>query len=78
MALDRRKADTRAKINLGGLVVKAGLAEHDPAVLLGLLVTAADRLNDPAEVRRLRDIGYAMMLNKGTPDADPDPLPSPR
>jgi Conjugal transfer protein TraD len=39
-----RKADTRAKIMLGGLVVKAGLAEEDSAVILGILVEAAEAL----------------------------------
>ena len=31
-----RKADTRRKIQLGGLIVKAGLDEEPAAVLLGL------------------------------------------
>jgi hypothetical protein len=39
-----RKADTRAKIMLGGLVVKAGLADEDSAVILGILVEAAKAL----------------------------------
>ena len=39
-----RKADTRAKIMLGGLVFKAGLAEEDSAVILGILVQAAEAL----------------------------------
>lgn len=69
MALDRRKAETRAKINLGGLIVKAGLADRDPAVLLGLLVTSADRLSDEAEVKRLHDIGIALMLKTAPADA---------
>ncbi len=32
--MDARKADTRNKIQLGGLIVKAGLAEEPAAVLL--------------------------------------------
>lgn len=36
--------DTRNKIQLGGLVVLAGLAEEDSAVLLGLLTLAARHL----------------------------------
>jgi Conjugal transfer protein TraD len=39
-----RKADTRAKIMLGGLVVKAGLGEEESAVILGILTLAADEL----------------------------------
>ena len=38
-----RRLDTRHKIQLGGLVIKAGLADEEPAVILGLL-TAAKRV----------------------------------
>ena len=40
-----RRLDTRRKIQLGGLVIKAGLADEEPAVILGLL-TAAKRALD--------------------------------
>lgn len=50
-----RKAETRAKIMLGGLVVKAGLAEEDSAVILGILVEAAEALQAPdGELARRR------------------------
>ena len=39
-----RKDDTRRKIELGGLVIKAGLSELDRAVILGALLDAANRL----------------------------------
>ncbi len=42
-----RKADARRKIQLGGLIVKAGLDEEPAAVLLGLLLDAAGRLAGP-------------------------------
>ncbi len=45
--LDERKADTRNKIQLGGLIVKAGLGEEETAVLLGALIEAADALSGP-------------------------------
>jgi hypothetical protein len=45
--MDARKADTRRKIELGGLIVKAGLAEEEAAVLLGLLLAAAKALLAP-------------------------------
>jgi conjugative transfer protein TraD len=35
-----RRLDTRHKIQLGGLVIKAGLADEEPAVILGLLAAA--------------------------------------
>ncbi|MBO9463572.1 conjugal transfer protein TraD, partial [Labrenzia sp. R5_0] len=43
--LDRKK-DAREKIQLGGLIVKAGLRETDKAILLGILMDASDRLDD--------------------------------
>jgi hypothetical protein len=46
--MDARKLDTRRKIQLGGLIVKAGLDEEPAAVLLGLLLEAAQKLAGPA------------------------------
>ncbi|HTT77105.1 MAG TPA: conjugal transfer protein TraD [Candidatus Binataceae bacterium] len=40
-----RRRDTRRKIQLGGLVIKAGLADEEPAVILGLLAAAKRVLN---------------------------------
>lgn len=45
--MDARKADTRRKIQLGGLIVKAGLAGESASVLLGLLLAAARTLSAP-------------------------------
>jgi hypothetical protein len=45
-AADARRKDTREKIELGGLVVKAGLRDADKAFLLGVLLDAADRQSD--------------------------------
>ena len=53
--MTERKADTRAKIMLGGLVVKAGLAEEDSAVILGILTLATEALAAPdGELARRR------------------------
>jgi hypothetical protein len=35
-----RRLDTRHRIQLGGLVIKAGLAGEEPAVLLAILTAA--------------------------------------
>jgi Conjugal transfer protein TraD len=55
-----RRLDTRRKIQLGGLVIKAGLADEEPAVILGLL-TAAKRVLDGQHGadsrRRWKEIG---------------------
>ncbi len=40
-----RRADTRRKIKLGGLTIKAGLANESTAVILGLLLEAQETLN---------------------------------
>ena len=48
-----RKKDTREKIALGGLIVKAGLRYESRALLLGLLIEAKKRI-DGNEVERAR------------------------
>ncbi|SSC64687.1 type IV conjugative transfer system coupling protein TraD [Ciceribacter selenitireducens] len=55
---DARKKDTREKIELGGLIVKAGLRCEKRALLLGLLIDAAWRIRgDETERLRLAAIG---------------------
>ncbi len=70
-----RKKDTREKIQLGGLIVKAGLRETDKAILLGILMDAASRLGDKKERDRWRAIGKAEFeeyTQKGIAGPDPD------
>ena len=57
MANDNRRRDTREKIQLGGLIVKAGLREANASVLLGALLELA--AVDPASDR------YAALAAKG-------------
>lgn len=45
--MSERKLDTRLKIHLGGLIVKAGLDHVDPALLYGGLLAMKQVLNDP-------------------------------
>lgn len=55
---EARKKDTREKIELGGLIVKAGLRYEKRALLLGLLIDASRRIkSDQAERARLAAIG---------------------
>ena len=55
---DARKKDTREKIELGGLIVKAGLRYEKRALLLGLLIDGAERLRaSEAEHERLMQLG---------------------
>ncbi|MGY3116174.1 hypothetical protein ACVWXQ_000109 [Bradyrhizobium sp. S3.14.4] len=57
-ATESRKKDTREKIELGGLIAKAGLRYEKRALLLGLLIDAADRLRgNETERERLMAIG---------------------
>lgn len=52
MSIYQRKQDTRKKIQMGGLVIKAGLGflhDDDKAILLGILVDAAGKLNSPGK-----------------------------
>ena len=55
---EARKKDTREKIQLGGLIVKAGLRWEKRALLLGILFDAAARLkHDAGERERLTALG---------------------
>jgi hypothetical protein len=60
MTPTERKTDTRRKIQLGGLIIKAGLASEEPAILLGMLTGGAKALNAPNAVesrRRWKELG---------------------
>ena len=55
---DVRKKDTREKIELGGLIVKAGLRYEKRALLLGALVDLSRRIKvEAGERERLMAIG---------------------
>lgn len=61
-----RKKDTREKIELGGLIAKAGLRYEKRALLLGLLIDAAHRLKgDETERERLTAIGAKAFGHEG-------------
>lgn len=63
---DARKKDTRDKIELGGLIVKAGLRFEKRALLLGALMDLQRRLNsDEGERTRLTAIGAEAFGNEG-------------
>lgn len=64
-----RKKDTREKIQLGGLVVRAGLRDIDKAVLLGWLMELGIHLKDDAEAwTRLQAIGKKGFENAAQED----------
>lgn len=64
MTSDARKKDTREKIELGGLIVKAGLRYEKRALLLGMLLDAARRIKgDEGERSRLTSIGVEAFGN---------------
>ncbi|MGP4806217.1 type IV conjugative transfer system coupling protein TraD [Agrobacterium cavarae] len=63
---DGRKKDTRDKIELGGLIVKAGLRFERRALLLGALIDLQKRLkSDEKERTRLTAIGEEAFSNEG-------------
>lgn len=62
---ETRKKDTREKIELGGLIVKAGLRYEKRALLLGMLIDAARRLEDREERDRLSALGAEAFGNGG-------------
>lgn len=56
--LKKRKADTRRKIELGGLVVKTGLDCFGKAVVLGALVYVVELIEQESHlVEKFKDIG---------------------
>lgn len=66
MTSEARKKDTREKIELGGLIVKAGLRYEKRALLLGLLIEAGKRIRgDEMEKSRLTAIGAEAFGNDG-------------
>ena len=64
MAKDNRKRDTREKIALGGLIVKAGLRETNAAVILGMLIDSLTRAHDGEVLAHYRAIGQAAFKDK--------------
>ncbi|CUX68844.1 type IV conjugative transfer system coupling protein TraD (plasmid) [Agrobacterium tumefaciens] len=66
MTTEARKKDTREKIELGGLIVKAGLRYEKRALLLGLLIDASKRIKaDEGEKARLATLGAEAFGNDG-------------
>jgi hypothetical protein len=64
---EARRKDTREKIQLGGLIAKAGLRYEKRALLLGLLIDAANRIrSDEIERTRLLALGEKAFID----DAD--------
>ena len=62
--VEARKKDAREKIELGGLIVKAGLRYEKRALLLGVLIDAARRIKgDDSERSRLTAIGVEAFGN---------------
>lgn len=74
---ENRKKDTREKIQLGGLIAKAGLRYEKRALLLGLLIDAKRRLASSADERaRLLVIGEEAFRDDPQ-EADYAPRPGP-
>lgn len=66
--MESRRTDTRDKIQLGGLVVKAGLREEEKSVILGILIEGLQALQtDDAIKAHYQKIGDAAFRK---PDAD--------
>lgn len=61
--LKERKADTRRKIELGGLVIKAKMAGYSKAVVLGALIDAVETLErEPGAKALYQSKGEAAFL----------------
>jgi hypothetical protein len=62
MQSDHRKADTKIKIELGGLVIKAGLGGDGRALILGILLEGVRLAADPATRTRMTEAGHAVLV----------------
>ena len=61
----QRKAETRRKIELGGLVVKSEIDQYPKSVVLGALLDAIDTINqDPKHLEILKQKGEMAFLEK--------------
>jgi hypothetical protein len=61
-----RRLDAKQKIELGALVVRAGLREADRAFILGGLIDMARLDQNSAEAERLRGIGNRAFLHESS------------
>jgi hypothetical protein len=64
MTAIQRTAETSRTFRLGALIVKAGLAEEEPAVLLGMLTAGARVLNASTATesrRRWKELGEQVL-----------------
>ncbi|MGC1182838.1 conjugal transfer protein TraD [Legionella sp.] len=62
--LQKRRADTRRKIELGGLVIKSGIETHDKSILLGALAYAKKLIEqNPHYEQVFKSIGDKIFLN---------------
>ena len=66
--LNERKEDTRKKIQLGGLIIKAGLDYMHPNeayVLYGMLLDCKRALHERPEIKdRWKKLGVALLVAK--------------
>ncbi len=63
--LKKRRADTRRKIELGGLVIKSGMDGFNKSVILGALAHAIKCIeNDINYTSLFESAGAALFLNK--------------
>lgn len=64
--LKTRKAQTRRKIEFGGLVVKSGMDAYSKDVILGVLAHAANLIEqDIQNLKLFESIGETSFLDKG-------------
>jgi hypothetical protein len=58
-----RKADTRKKIEFGGLVIKAGMNDFNKDIILGALAQAVTEIEkDPGQLKVFESIGRSLFL----------------
>jgi hypothetical protein len=62
MSSEARRIETREKIQLGGLVAKAGLAQAPKALILGILLQGAKDASNTAQREQLAALGHRALV----------------
>lgn len=64
--LKKRKAETRKKIELGGLVIKSGMHAYSKDIILGALAHALQSIEDDvSHLKLFESLGESIFLEQG-------------
>lgn len=63
--LNKRKADTRRKIELGGLIINAGMDGYNKSIILGALCKEKSNIDDEPHYKEILEaVGENKFMNR--------------